>query len=144
MLLLLFVFSMIAMEEGNQSTTSGFNSPTKAKAKAAVSIQPRQLLLDFLKEMEEKSCDPCELLGQKMSGNIMQEEIFPWEKPRERGDVAIFTQLLALDISETRREWTQFNAGREEIATEIGDIIFEEMREECVFDILGLHCTLET
>jgi len=136
---------MTAMEEEKQSTTSRLSSPTKAKSKAkAVSIQPRQLLLDFLKEMKGEGCDPFELLGQKMSGNIMQGEIFPWEKQRERGDVAMFTHLLALDLSETRREWTQFNAENREIGTEIGGIIFEEMREECVFDMLGLHCTLET
>lgn len=111
-----------SMEEEN-SSTSRLSSPKKP-----VQIQPRHLLLDLLKEMEDKSWDPC--------------EIFPWEK--QRGDMAMLTHLIELDLSETRREWTQFNAVKREIGIEIGGIIFEEMREEFVLDMLGFPCTLES
>lgn len=110
------------MEEENASTCR-LSSATRH-----VELQPRQLLLDFLKEMEDKSWDPC--------------EVFPWEK--QRGDVAVVTHLIELDLSETRREWTQFNGEKREIGVEIGGIIFEEMREQCVFDMLGSHYTFKT
>ncbi|ONK74568.1 uncharacterized protein A4U43_C03F7800 [Asparagus officinalis] len=126
-----------SMDEEN-SSTSRLNSPTYS-----LPIRPRQLLLDFLEEMEERDCHPCEFLGQKMGTNIMkQEEIFPWEKQRE--DVPMFSDLLSLDLSATKREWTQFQAEKREIGTKIGGMIFEEMRVECVYDMLGFCCTLKT
>lgn len=122
----------MAVEEENPSSPR-LNSPTKFN-----SIQPRVFLLDFLKELEDNNWDPYEVLSQKMS----MQEIFQCEE--QRGDVAMINQLQELDLSGTRREWTQFKAERREIGGEIGGIIFEEMSEECVFDMLSFHCTLKT
>lgn len=114
---------VLAMEEENPST-SRFSAPPKP-----VRMRPRQLLFDFLKEREEKSCDP--------------GDIFYWNK--QRGDGATMSRLLELDLREARGEWiTQFNGEKREIGVEIGGIIFEEMREQCVFDMLGSHYTFKT
>ncbi|XP_008797019.2 uncharacterized protein LOC103712310 [Phoenix dactylifera] len=98
-----------------------------------------QLLLDCVREVEKRIWDSYECLSPERAKSIIKERIFTWEK--KRGDVADIAQLVDSEVSESREEWRHFQSEIREIGIEIETVIFEEIREETLLDMLGFPCT---
>ncbi|EHA8587152.1 hypothetical protein COCNU_scaffold001487G000030 [Cocos nucifera] len=94
-----------------------------------------QLVLDCVREVEKRIWDSYECLSPERVKSIIKERIFTWDK--QRGDVADIAQLVDLEVSESREEWSNFQTEIREIGIEIEAVIFEEIREETLLDMLG-------
>ncbi|XP_010942340.1 uncharacterized protein [Elaeis guineensis] len=109
-----------------------------AKSKRELN-QSHQLLLDRVREVDKRIWDSHEYLSPEGAKRIVKEEIFSWEK--QRGDLADIAQLVDLEVSKSREEWRHFQPEIGEIGIEIEAVIFEEIREEIVLEMLDFQCT---
>ncbi|XP_010941953.1 uncharacterized protein [Elaeis guineensis] len=98
-----------------------------------------QLLLDCVREVEKRIWDSYECLSPERVKSIIKERIFTWEK--QRGDVTDIAQLVDLEVSESREEWKHFQTEVREIGIEMEAVIFEEIREETLLDMLDFPYT---
>lgn len=60
-------------------------------------------------------------------GSLIEVGVLSWDN---------LPHLIASDLSKSRREWTQFQVEEKEVGIEIEQIIFEEIREELLVDVL--------
>ncbi|WOK98473.1 hypothetical protein Cni_G07185 [Canna indica] len=73
---------------------------------------------------------------------VTHEESTSWH--REKDDLSCITQLTFSDISNSKREWHEFQPQVREIVTRIEKAIFEDIiREDVILELQGLYCTLE-
>ncbi|XP_038982934.1 uncharacterized protein LOC120110972 [Phoenix dactylifera] len=103
--------------------------------------QPEQLLLDCVREVEEKICASHESLSPEMTRKIINEEILSWEM--QKGDLMRISNLIFSDVSNSMREWNRFRSQMREIVIEIEAAIFEEITEGFVLNLLDFPCTYE-
>lgn len=73
--------------------------------------------------------------SRERNGDKMDETTWSWES--QWGDLALVDNLISLDFQESRKDWSQFQDQRSEVVVQIGGLILEELREECVLDMLG-------
>lgn len=99
--------------------------------------QQEQLLLDCVREVEEKICASYESLTPEMTKKIISEEILSWEM--QRGDLTKISKPIFSDASNSMREWNRFRSQMGDIVIEIEAAIFEEVREEIVLNLLDLY-----
>ncbi|RWW04157.1 hypothetical protein GW17_00032636 [Ensete ventricosum] len=136
-------------------STSGFDSPKDTKEAPWIGLEehpntrnqflhPRRFLSDWLKEVEGRLSTPHECPSPERSGKVTKEGtmILSWEN---RGcALGNISRLIDFDFSESRKEWSHFRHEIGEVGTEIEQIIFEEISEEAVLDVLRCHSTSET
>ncbi|KAJ8470104.1 hypothetical protein OPV22_024447 [Ensete ventricosum] len=99
------------------------------------------LVVDCLREVEGKLSTSHGCSSPERRGKIVQEETWSWED-RRGGLGDDISQLIDFDFSKSRKEWNHFQQETGEVGIEIEHIIFEEIREETVLDVLRCHCTL--
>ncbi|KAJ4733591.1 hypothetical protein LUZ62_039297 [Rhynchospora pubera] len=88
---------------------------------------------------EEMIWEPQESLRQ-MSLKQTEEQVLSWEKITR--DITKIPTLVEDDFTKTEREWCQLKQDIGEVGSKIETLIFEEIREEAVLDLLDSHCTL--
>ncbi|CAL9103958.1 unnamed protein product [Musa textilis] len=100
-------------------------------------FEPHYILVDCLKEAEGKLSTSHGCSSPERSGKIIQEEILSWED--QRGGRGNISQSIDLDFSRSRKEWSHCQHEMGEVGIGIEHIIFEEIREETVLDVLHCH-----
>ncbi|XP_010273517.1 PREDICTED: uncharacterized protein LOC104609020 isoform X2 [Nelumbo nucifera] len=123
---------------------SGSGSSQYLKTKRVLQ-QTRQLLFDCIRETIEthgrkvrRHQGDHEFLGTEEIGKIICERIYSWGK--QSVDETNITELIRSDFSYSTEGWSEFQPQiKNEIAMEIGDAIFEEMRNEIITDMIGLY-----
>ncbi|RWV79012.1 hypothetical protein GW17_00059923 [Ensete ventricosum] len=99
------------------------------------------LVVDCLREVEGKLSTSHGCSSPERRGKIVQEETWSWED-RRGGLGDDISQLIDFDFSKSRKEWSHFQQETGEVGIEIEHIIFEEIREETVLDVLRCRCAL--
>ncbi|XP_077233889.1 uncharacterized protein LOC143876124 isoform X2 [Tasmannia lanceolata] len=107
-----------------------------------VSQQTNQLLIDCVKEVVESRSRKGrwnfdEFLGPELLGKTIFDQICSWGK--QGGDVTNITHLIKSDFSNSIQEWRHFHPQVKQIGIEIGDAIFEDIRDEIVSDFFALE-----
>lgn len=111
-----------------------------AKSKKELNRSHQLLLLDCVREAEKRIWDSYECLSPERAKRIIKDQIFSWDH-QKRGDLADIARLVDLQVSESREEWRHFQPEIREIGIEMEAIIFEEIREEILLDMLHFQCT---
>ncbi|KAJ0963356.1 hypothetical protein J5N97_028478 [Dioscorea zingiberensis] len=94
-----------------------------------------KLISDCEKEIEQSIMVSHECLEKEKARKIIDEQMSSLEK--QRGDISNITKLIALDVSNSTKEWSQFHHEIREIGMQIEAAIFEEIKEELVQDMLN-------
>lgn len=94
------------------------------------------------REQEDKSTkDSHESSGHEIFETVIRDdETSSWQ--RQRGVRTSISQLTFSDISNSKREWHEFQPQVREIAVQIEEAIFEGIREDVISEMLGSRCTL--
>ncbi|KAL6012906.1 hypothetical protein ACLOJK_003395 [Asimina triloba] len=118
----------------------GPGSSQKVKSKRVLQ-QIRLLLFDCVREVidnharkESWHLNAC--VGSEKLGKMVFDEILSWGK--QSVGKSNITQMIDCDFSESRQLRKHFQPQIKEIGMEIGDIIFKELRDEIVEDMVGL------
>lgn len=124
-----------------QEELRGFISSSVGLSKSKRMLQQkRKLLLDCVREVVERSlekgarCQVLEYAETRNNEKIVLDQIFSWGK--QGGNATNITQILGCDLMEAKLEWDQFQPQMPEIQIEIADVIFEEITNEIVVDML--------
>ncbi|CAL9772256.1 unnamed protein product [Musa acuminata subsp. burmannicoides] len=115
---------------------SNRHDPRQANYSECHFFEPHYFLVDCRKEAQGKlsTSRGCS------SPEIIQEEISSWED--QRGGSGNISRLIDFDFSKSREEWSHFQHEIGEVGIEMEHIIFDEIREETVLDVLHCHCAL--
>lgn len=102
--------------------------------------QTKQLLFDCVREVVEtnysndkKRKHSQEFLGSEEIGKLICDRISRWE--RQYGDEANITGLINVGFLDSAEEWKDFKPQAMVIGVQIGDAIFEEVRNEIVTEL---------
>ncbi|XP_042409501.1 uncharacterized protein LOC121998587 [Zingiber officinale] len=94
-------------------------------------------------EVEEESTSPS---SSESTEETKNSRMLEFEESLPDCDESItISELIDRDLSESKKEWTQFEHERREVGTAIEHIIFEDIRRETALDLL-LHrssCTMQ-
>ncbi|CAL9757643.1 uncharacterized protein LOC103982933 [Musa acuminata AAA Group] len=135
-------------------STSGFDSPKDTKEAPWIGLEehpntrtqflhPHRFLSDWLKEVEGRLSKSHECPSPERSGKITEEGMMILSRESRGCALGNISQLIDVDFSESRKEWSHFRHEIGEVGAEIEQIIFEEISEEAVLDVLHRHSTLE-
>ncbi|XP_042401326.1 uncharacterized protein LOC121991351 isoform X1 [Zingiber officinale] len=104
--------------EEEVSSSSNFDSPTERSESPWACMDPQKT---------RRRCffEPHHFVDSR--GNLIEVGILSWDN---------LAHLIASDLAKSRREWTQFQVEETEVGVEIEQIIFEEIREEILVDVL--------
>lgn len=97
-------------------------------------LPSKQPLLQCRKEIKERIWDS---LGQCNAEKSKEMQAFSLEKHKR--EIARIAKLIDVDISGTRTAWSHFKDEARKIGLEIERIIFDEIREEAVVEMLGSY-----
>ncbi|CAL9764146.1 unnamed protein product [Musa acuminata subsp. burmannicoides] len=100
---------------------------------------PEKLHLD--REQEDKSTkDSHESSDHEIFETVIRDDETS-SRQRQRGVHTSISQLTFSDISNSKREWHEFQPQVREIAVQIEEAIFEGIREDVISEMLGSRCT---
>ncbi|XP_020242310.1 uncharacterized protein LOC109820563 [Asparagus officinalis] len=129
-------------EEENESTMSSFDSPGQmpeaSNSSHCFKNQEEKLLMDCAREAGAKVHYKHGHLSSDIREKDIHEKILAWQ--RIQGGMSSLLKLLGSDISELRNEWSQFRAEVSVVGVQMEASIFEEIVDETVLEILGIHC----
>lgn len=101
-----------------------------AKSKQQFAPAEKLLLLD------------CEQDDKRMLVSEDHAENNSWQRPMDDLITSI-THLTFCEISNSTREWYEFQPQVREIGTLIGEAIFDDIRDDVILHMLGIGCEYE-
>ncbi|GAB4852401.1 hypothetical protein Ancab_016593 [Ancistrocladus abbreviatus] len=103
--------------------------------------QTKQLLFDCVREVAEthgrkqgREQSAQQLIGPEEIGMIIFQNLRAWGK--QSADETKIAQLIYSDVTGPMEKWNGIEVHRREIMVEIGELIFEEIKEEIVRDMI--------
>lgn len=100
------------------SSSSNFDPPTERSESPWACMDPQ-------KTRRRCGFEPHHFVESR--GSLIEVGFLSWDN---------LAHLIASDLSKSRKEWTQFQVEETEVGVEIEQIIFEEIREEILVNVL--------
>ncbi|URD99550.1 hypothetical protein MUK42_30889 [Musa troglodytarum] len=116
-------------------------NPQRATNAKKHSYKPHRFVLDCLREVEGRLSTPRECSGPEKRGKNREEEVPSYGN--HGAALANLSRLIDSDFSESGKEWSRHQHEMTEVGAQIEHLIFEEIGEETLVDVLDCHCTLQ-